>query len=75
MINKFKELLIISFEKINEFILKIYNISNKSQRLAVIGVLIYTAIYCLMFLFEIIKFVLIGALIYFIIYYTIKWRF
>lgn len=75
MFNKIKELMFVGFEKINQIILKINNMPNKSQKLAIIGVLIYTTIFCLLFLFEIIKFILIGMLIYFIIYYAVKWRF
>lgn len=75
MLNKIKELMIMGFDKINEFILKINNITSKPKKLAIIGVLIYTTIFCLMFLFEIIKFILFGILIYFIIYYVVKWRF
>lgn len=75
MFKKIKELMFMGFEKINNFILKINNITSKPKKLATIGILIYIAIFGLMFLFEIVKFVLIGALIYFIIYYTIKWRF
>lgn len=75
MLNKIKELMIMCFDKINQIILKINNMPNKSQKLAIIGVLIYTTIFCLMFLFEIIKFILFGILIYFIIYYVVKWRF